>query len=83
MSTVAPVAPLAGMRNPAVRAALDLVIDELDHGPDEIVLTIPTDGLLLVNNHIALHGRAAFTDPDRHLLRLRFHTPADPPPART
>jgi hypothetical protein len=58
---------------PEIRQALDTVIELLEHGPDEIRLVIPTDGLLLVDNHIALHGRTAFTDPERHLLRLRFH----------
>jgi hypothetical protein len=58
---------------PEVRQALDLVIEELENGPDEIVQIIPTDGMLLVNNHITLHGRTAFTDPARHVLRLRFH----------
>jgi alpha-ketoglutarate-dependent taurine dioxygenase len=58
---------------PEIRQALDTVVELLEHGPDEIRLVIPTDGLLLVDNHIALHGRTAFTDPERHLLRLRFH----------
>lgn len=59
-----------------IREALGKVIDVLKNGPDEIRLTIPTDGVLIINNHIALHGRTAFTDPDRHLLRLRFHEPS-------
>jgi hypothetical protein len=61
---------------PELRQALDTVIEFLQNGPDEIRQTIPTDGLLIVNNHIALHGRTAFTDPERHLLRLRFHEPS-------
>jgi hypothetical protein len=58
---------------PEVRQALDTVIELLENGPDEIRQVIPTDGLLVINNHIALHGRTGFTDPERHLLRLRFH----------
>jgi alpha-ketoglutarate-dependent taurine dioxygenase len=58
---------------PEIRKALDTLIELLEHGPDEIRLVIPTDGILIINNHIALHGRTAFTDPERHLLRLRFH----------
>ena len=58
-----------------VRAALDTVRDLLESGDEELRHVIPTDGLLVVNNHIALHGRSAFTDPARHLLRLRFHEP--------
>jgi len=61
---------------PEMREALDTVIEFLQNGPDEIRQTIPTDGVLVINNHIALHGRTAFTDPERHLLRLRFHEPS-------
>ena len=60
---------------PEVREALATVLDVLDNGPDEIRAVIPTDGILIINNHITLHGRTAFTDPERHLLRLRFHKP--------
>ena len=62
-------------QTPEVSRALDAVIEQLRNGPGEIRLVIPTDGILIVNNHIALHGRTAFTDPERHLLRLRFHEP--------
>lgn len=62
---------------PEMRQALDLMTEALHDGPGEIQLTIPTDGLLVINNHVALHGRTAFTDPERHLLRLRFHAPAN------
>jgi alpha-ketoglutarate-dependent taurine dioxygenase len=48
--------------------------------PGEIRQVTPTDGILIIDNHIALHGRIAFTDPRRHLLRLRLH---EPPTART
>jgi hypothetical protein len=61
---------------PEVRQAVDTVIELLQNGPDEVRQVIPTDGLLIINNHVALHGRTAFTDPERHLLRLRFHEPS-------
>lgn len=61
---------------PEVRRALDTLTELLENGPEEIRELIPTDGLLVVNNHVALHGRTAFTDPERHLLRLRFHEPS-------
>lgn len=60
---------------PEVRRALATVSDLLDSAPDEIRAVIPTDGILIIDNHITLHGRTAFTDPERHLLRLRFHKP--------
>jgi hypothetical protein len=64
------------IETPEVRQAVDTVIELLQNGPDEIRQVIPTDGILIINNHIALHGRTAFTDPERHLLRLRFHEPS-------
>jgi alpha-ketoglutarate-dependent taurine dioxygenase len=63
-------------QTPEVRQAVDTLTELLESGPDEIRLVIPTDGLVIINNHIALHGRTAFTDPERHLLRLRFHEPS-------
>lgn len=59
-----------------VRKALDTVDARLADTTDELREPIPTDGLLIVNNHVALHGRSAFKDPTRHLLRIRFHEPA-------
>lgn len=61
---------------PEVRRALDAVSSLLENGKDELRQQISTDGLLVVNNHISLHARTAFTDPRRRLLRLRFHQPA-------
>ncbi|HEY2202866.1 MAG TPA: TauD/TfdA family dioxygenase [Pseudonocardia sp.] len=56
-----------------VRRAVDLVYQQLDARPDEFRAVIPTDGILIVDNHKALHGRTSFTDSRRHLLRARFH----------
>jgi alpha-ketoglutarate-dependent taurine dioxygenase len=63
-------------QTPELQQALDAVIDKLENGPDEIREVIPTDGILIINNHIALHGRTAFSDPERHLLRVRLHEPS-------
>ena len=62
-------------QTPEVHHALDALREQLVDGPGEIRQIIPTDGILIINNHITLHGRTAFTDPERHLLRLRFHEP--------
>jgi hypothetical protein len=62
-------------QTPEVEQALEAVLDKIDNGPDEIRLVIPTDGILIINNHIALHGRTAFSDSERHLLRVRLHEP--------
>jgi alpha-ketoglutarate-dependent taurine dioxygenase len=67
-------------QTPEIYQALDLVTKHLAHGAGEIRQVIPTDGILIIDNHITLHGRTAFTDPERHLLRLRFHEPS---PAQT
>jgi hypothetical protein len=66
-------------QTPEVHHAIDAVIEQLTNGSGEIRLVIPTDGILIINNHITLHGRTAFTDPARHLLRLRFHEPRSAP----
>lgn len=55
--------------------ALATVTEQLHNGPDELRPAVPTDGAIIVDNHIALHGRSAFTDTNRHLLRIRFHDP--------
>jgi alpha-ketoglutarate-dependent taurine dioxygenase len=62
---------------PEVWEALDTVADLLDNGPDEFRPMVPTDGCIVVENHIALHGRTSFTDQGRHLFRIRFHDPAE------
>ncbi|MGQ0482620.1 MAG: TauD/TfdA family dioxygenase [Pseudonocardia sp.] len=56
-----------------VRDAFDVVYRHLVARPDEYHAVIPTDGVLIVDNHVALHGRNGFTDSRRHLLRIRFH----------
>lgn len=61
----------------AIRQAIDTVAALLKHGRGEFRLTVPTDALLLVDNHIALHARTAFTDQERLLFRIRFHEITD------
>jgi alpha-ketoglutarate-dependent taurine dioxygenase len=60
---------------PELGAAIDTVCELLAAGADEFRQMLPTDALLVVDNHIALHGRTAFTDQRRRLLRIRFHDP--------
>jgi len=59
--------------SPRVWQALATVSEQLQNGSDELRPVVPTDGVIVVNNHIALHGRTAFTDTSRHLLRIRVH----------
>jgi alpha-ketoglutarate-dependent taurine dioxygenase len=60
---------------PDVRKALDTVADLLANRPG-VRKPLPTDGIVIIDNHVAFHGRTAFTDLKRHLLRIRFQEPA-------
>lgn len=63
---------------PEVREALATVDKELENHRDEIRRPLPTDGIVIIDNHVAFHGRTAFSDPGRHLLRIRFTDKATP-----
>jgi alpha-ketoglutarate-dependent taurine dioxygenase len=58
---------------PEVRQALDTVAEQLADPANEVRQVLPTDGIVVIDNHVAFHGRTAFTDTNRHLLRIRFH----------
>jgi alpha-ketoglutarate-dependent taurine dioxygenase len=58
---------------PEVRDALDTVTEQLADTAAEFRAALDTDALVIIDNHVAFHGRTAFTDPNRHLLRIRFH----------
>lgn len=58
---------------PEVRFALDTVAAQLADTSNEMRQPLPTDGIVIIDNHVAFHGRTAFTDTNRHLLRIRFH----------
>ncbi len=67
---------------PDIRRALALLQAELDDESSILKTVLPADSLLVVNNHEALHGRSAFTDPERHMLRLRITDGLPQDPAR-
>jgi alpha-ketoglutarate-dependent taurine dioxygenase len=67
---------------PEVRRALDIVAAQLADPTNEVRTALPTDGIVVIDNHVAFHGRTAFTDTKRHLLRIRFHDPAEGPTQR-
>jgi hypothetical protein len=48
-------------QTPEVHEARDTVIEQLASGPGEIRRVIPTDGILIIDNHISLTGSTAFT----------------------
>ncbi|GAB2701520.1 hypothetical protein GCM10010442_19410 [Kitasatospora kifunensis] len=59
--------------HPDLRDSLKLLESALNDAPQEVRLTLGDDSLVLVDNHRAVHARTAFTDHERHLLRIRFH----------
>lgn len=52
--------------------AVEFINDELKESPGQFLSPMPDDSFILVANHHALHGRTAFEDPSRHVLRIRF-----------
>lgn len=60
------------LATPQVRAAVATAYRRLHSRQDEYRAVTPTDAVLIVDNHVTLHGRTAFTDFRRHLLRARF-----------
>lgn len=57
---------------PEVRRALAILQAELEDESPRLDTFLEADALLAVNNHEVLHGRSAFRDPDRHVLRIRI-----------
>jgi hypothetical protein len=50
--------------------------DHLAGHPGIQRMALPTDSVLFVDNRRVLHGRTAFSDPDRLLLRVRLRSDA-------
>lgn len=67
---------------PDVRRALDILQAELEVEDRRLETFLEADALLAVNNHEVLHGRGAFEDPDRHVLRIRIDDGAPQDAAR-
>jgi alpha-ketoglutarate-dependent taurine dioxygenase len=57
---------------PALRAALELVNEVVETRAPRFCRRLPDDTLLWTDNHRALHGRARYSDPARHLIRIRI-----------
>lgn len=58
---------------PEVRKATQQLLRAFKDAPEELVMNLPDDSLILVDNHRAVHARAAFKDQERFLFRVRFH----------
>lgn len=63
---------------PPLRAALAQLNALIEHDAPRFCRQLPDDTLLWADNRRTLHGRAAYTDPARHLIRIRI---ADTPNA--
>jgi len=57
---------------PELRAALALMNDVAETKAARFKDQLPTDTLMLVDNHHMLHGRTTYTDERRHLIRIRI-----------
>lgn len=60
------------LNTPALTAALELLNDIIEERAPRFDRRLPDDTLLWADNHRTLHGRARYTDPDRHLIRIRI-----------
>ena len=54
------------------RAAFAFLLHILAHAAPVSTYAMADGAIVLCNNHTLLHGRTAFTDPERHLLRARM-----------
>ena len=59
-------------RTDALVAALELVNEIVERRAPRFHRQLPDDTLLWADNQRTLHGRAKYSDPDRHLIRIRI-----------
>jgi alpha-ketoglutarate-dependent taurine dioxygenase len=60
------------LNTPELAAALELLNDVIERRAPRFDRRLPDDTLLWADNHRTLHGRACYTDPGRHLIRIRI-----------
>lgn len=58
---------------PGVREAAKQLMHSLEHAPEEPVMNLQDDSMVLVDNQRAVHARTAFRRRERLLCRVRFH----------
>ena len=69
---------MAGLRlkpwldTPEVRVAIQTLLETLQEKVETSVYSIADDEMCIVDNHVALHGRTSFDDPERHFIRVRM-----------
>jgi alpha-ketoglutarate-dependent taurine dioxygenase len=77
-SIVKGLAARPALDTPPLRAALALLNEVIEQHAPRFCQHLPDDTLLWADNRRTLHGRATYTDPARHLIRIRI---ADTPNA--
>ncbi|MGO4381678.1 TauD/TfdA family dioxygenase [Pseudoduganella sp. RAF19] len=60
------------LSSPELVDAVELVNEIVERDAPRFQRHLPDDTLLWADNHHTLHGRAVYTDPDRHLIRIRI-----------
>jgi len=60
------------MRSPALLDALEIMNQVAEEGATRFREQLPTDTLMIADNHRMLHGRTTYTDLQRHLVRIRM-----------
>jgi alpha-ketoglutarate-dependent taurine dioxygenase len=60
------------LNTPALAAAIALLNEIIEERAPRFDRRLPDDTLLWADNHRTLHGRARYTDPARHLIRIRI-----------
>ncbi len=60
------------LASPELVEAVELVNDIVERRAPRFHRQLPDDTLLWADNHHTLHGRAVYSDPGRHLIRIRI-----------
>jgi alpha-ketoglutarate-dependent taurine dioxygenase len=60
------------MSSPALVEALEHMNQIAEEGAPRFMEQLPSDTLMLADNHRMLHGRTTYTDERRHLIRIRM-----------
>jgi len=60
------------LSSPELVKAVELVNDIVEKHAPRFHRHLPDDTLFWADNHHSLHGRAVYTDPGRHLIRIRI-----------
>ena len=60
------------LASPELVEAVELVNDIVERRAPRFHRHLPDDTLLWADNHHTLHGRAVYSDPGRHLIRIRI-----------